>query len=87
MSEAAGAKVAKLCYDLRSEGIGCETDLMNRSFKAQMKYAGKSGIPFLAVIGDDELASGEAKVKNMATGEETPVRLDGFVEYCKGNIV
>ena len=87
MSEAAGAKVAKLCYDLRLEGIGCETDLMNRSFKAQMKYAGKSGIPFLAVIGDDELASGEAKVKNMATGEETPVRLDGFVEYCKGNIV
>lgn len=87
MSDAAGARVAKLCYDLRLEGIGCETDLMNRSFKAQMKYAGKSGIPFLAVIGDDELASGEAKVKNMATGEETPVRLDGFVEYCKGNIV
>ena len=87
LSEAAGAKIAKLCYDLRLEGIGCETDLMKRSFKAQMKYAGKSGIPFLAVIGDDELASGEVKVKNMATGEETPVRLDGFVEYCKGNIV
>ena len=86
MSEAASARIAKLCYELRLGGIGCETDLMNRSFKAQMKYAGKSGIPYLAVIGDDELASGEVKIKDMATGEETPVKLDGFVEYCLGNL-
>ena len=34
-----------------------------------------------AVIGDDELTSGEVKVKNMADGTETPVKLDGLVEY------
>ena len=54
---------------------------MNRSFKSQMKYAGKQGIPFLAVIGDDELDSGEVKVKNMADGTETPVKLEGLVDY------
>jgi len=81
MSENAGAKISKLCYDLRLNGIGCERDLMGRSFKSQMKYAGKQGIPYLAVIGDDELTSGEVKVKCMADGTETPVKLDGLTDY------
>ena len=58
--------------------------MAGRSFKAQMKYAGKQGIPFLAVIGDDELASGEVKVKCMADGTETPVKLDGLVDFMTG---
>ena len=66
---------------MRNAGIGCETDMAGRSFKAQMKYAGKKGIPFLAVIGDDELSSGEVKVKNMADGSETPVKLDELTAY------
>ena len=81
MSEAAKIEALKICYALRLKGIGCETDMTGRSFKAQMKYAGKQGIPFLAVIGDDELASGEVKVKNMADGTETPVKLEGLVDY------
>jgi histidyl-tRNA synthetase len=81
MSENAGAKISQICYQLRLNGIGCERDLMNRSFKSQMKYAGKKGIPFLAVIGDDELSSGEVKVKNMADGSETPVKLDELTAY------
>ena len=81
MSEAAGSKISQICYQLRLNGIGCERDLMSRSFKSQMKYAGKQGIPYLAVIGDDELSSGEVKVKNMADGTETPVKLDGLVEF------
>ena len=81
MSENAGAKISKLCYDLRLNGIGCERDLMGRSFKSQMKYAGKQGIPYLAVIGDDELTSGEVKVKCMADGTETAVKLDGLTDY------
>ena len=52
-----------------------------------MKYAGKQEIPYLVVIGDDELANGEVKIKNMANGEETPVKLDEIVKYCQDNIV
>ena len=81
MSEAAKIEALKLCYGLRNAGIGCETDMAGRSFKAQMKYAGKKGIPFLAVIGDDELSSGEVKIKNMADGSETPVKLDELTAY------
>ena len=84
MSEAAKIEALKICYSLRLAGIGCETDMAGRSFKAQMKYAGKQGIPFLAVIGDDELANGEVKVKNMDDGSETVVKLDGIGEYLAG---
>ena len=49
-----------------------------------MKYAGKKGIPYLAVIGDDELASGEVKVKCMADGSETPVKISGIGEFLAG---
>ena len=84
MSEAANEKIAKMCYDLRLEGIGCETDLMSRSFKAQMKYAGKSGIPYLAVIGDDELASGKVNIKKMDDGSQTEVDIDKIIDFLKG---
>ena len=83
MSDAANEKIARLCYDLRLEGIGCETDLMNRSFKAQMKYAGKSGIPYLAVIGDDELTSGKVKIKKMDDGSQTEIELDKIIDFLK----
>ena len=83
MSDAANEKIAKICYELRTNGIGCETDLMNRSFKAQMKYAGKSGIPFLAVIGDDELNTGKVNIKKMDDGSQTEVELDKIIDFLK----
>ncbi|SCW70114.1 histidyl-tRNA synthetase [Ruminococcaceae bacterium YRB3002] len=83
MSDAANEEIAKICYELRSNGIGCETDLMNRSFKAQMKYAGKSGIPYLAVIGDDELNTGKVNIKKMDDGSQTEVELDKIIVFLK----
>ena len=41
-----------------------------------MKYANKIGSQFSLVLGDDELASGKAMLKNMKNGEKKPVRLD-----------
>ena len=81
MSEQAKIEALKICYDLRLKGIGCETDMAGRSFKAQMKYAGKQGIPYLVVIGDDELGTGEVKIKCMADGSETAVKLDGIGDF------
>ena len=46
-----------------------------------LQPAGKQGIPYLAVIGDDELTSGEVKVKCMADGTETAVKFDGLTDY------
>ena len=41
-----------------------------------MKYADKLKIPFVVVIGDDEIESKKVKVKNMETGEETETELN-----------
>lgn len=61
---------------LRKENYIIEKDISERSFKSQMKYANKIEAKYLLVIGENELASKKAKIKNMATGEEIEVDLD-----------
>ncbi|MBR5425041.1 MAG: histidine--tRNA ligase [Clostridiales bacterium] len=73
----------KIAFALRKQGIGCEIDLMGRSFRAQMKYAGKTGIPFLLVLGDDEISSGKAKLKAMADGTEKEIELSGLADAIR----
>ena len=63
-------KAIELSQDLRKKGLVVETDIMQRSFGAQMKFADKINAKNLIVIGEDELKSNEVKVKNMKTGEE-----------------
>lgn len=75
MGEAAQAKAAVLCQALREEGYAAEFDLVGRGLKPQMKYANKIGAKFVCVLGDNELESGEVKIKNMRTGEESPAAL------------
>lgn len=77
MGENASVFAMKLASDLRNEGFAAESDLIGRSLKAQMKYADKIDAKYSMVIGDDELAAGKAKVKNMATGETHELALNG----------
>ena len=71
-----GAAVRKLAWQMRQAGLFVETDLMNRSLKAQMKYAGKNKLPYVMVLGEDEINQKTAKIRCLETGEETIVRLD-----------
>ena len=59
-----------LVEQLRRSGIKADMDHCGRSLKAQFKYANKTGAPLSAVLGDDELAAGAVKLKNMQTKEE-----------------
>lgn len=77
MGENASVFAMKLASDLRNEGFAAESDLIGRSLKAQMKYADKIGAKYSMVIGDNELAEGRAKVKNMSTGETHELDLNG----------
>lgn len=70
-----------LCNRLRQNGIRCETDLLGRSLKAQMKYAGKSGARSVVVIGDDESASGIARLRDLRDGQEKEVTLARLEDY------
>ena len=64
----------KLLHELRNAGIRAETDTRERNLKGQMKYANKLGAAFTAVIGEDEVRSGELTLKNMETSGQTKVR-------------
>ncbi len=76
LGKEARARAYKLVNEIRSHGIIVETDYMDRSVKAQMKYANKIGARKTVIIGSDELAKGRARVKDMETKEEVEAALD-----------
>ena len=73
-------KATQLCAALREEGLKAETDICGRGLKAQMKYANKIGAKFSCVLGEDEIAEGKAKLKDMQEGTETVIKIDEIVE-------
>ena len=74
-------KAFELAAALRKAGVFAEIDHMERSVKAQFKYADKLGAKYVAVIGGNELAENVMKVKNMASGESEKVSFDSAVAY------
>lgn len=76
MGDAAADRAMAMTMELRDEGFFVEYDLVGRGIKPQMKYADKIGSKFVLVLGDNELETGEAKLKNMASGEQIAVKLD-----------
>ena len=78
MGENANRETARLVQALREEGIAAQFDTFGRSLKAQMKYADKLGAAYTVVLGDSELESGKAQLKNMADGTLSDIALDNF---------
>ena len=76
MGEAASVKAMQMCAELRADGVSAECDVVGRGLKAQMKYADKLGAKFSVVLGDSELESQTAELKNMQTGEKVTLPID-----------
>jgi histidyl-tRNA synthetase len=79
IGDTAAKKAAALALRCRAEGFSAEYDLLGRSVKSQMKYADKKEFVFTVVIGDNELAQNSATLKQMKTGDQTPVTLDDTI--------
>ena len=75
---AAGMKIQQ---ELRAKGIPTDMDLQGKSLKGQMKQAGKSGAGVTVIIGEDELAKGEAVVKNMDAGTQENISFETVSSY------
>lgn len=75
MGDAGSLKAQALTLGLRKQGIAAECDTVERSVKAQMKYANKIGVKYSLVIGDTELEQDTAELKNMENGERESVKL------------
>lgn len=68
---------------LRANGISCELYPENAKMKKQMGYANDNKIPYVAIIGETELANNTITVKCMATGEQQQLTLDEMIEKLK----
>ena len=69
-------KAIKLASDLRNLGVPTQIFLEDKKLKAKLKYADKLNIPYMILIGEDEIKNNFVKVKNMQTGEEIQVELN-----------
>lgn len=79
-------KAFKLLFKLRRAGIPADKDYMGRSLKAQMKYAGKLGVRFVLIAGEEEMTRGEVTVRDMLTGKQKNVSLQNLVEYVQAKL-
>lgn len=80
LGKAEAAASLRAAMALRAQGIAAEVYPDAAKMKKQMGYADALGIPFVAIIGEEELAEGTATVKNMTTGEQSRVALDRLAE-------
>ncbi len=80
LGDKASLKASALCKELRDEGYKAQTDICSRGLKAQMKYANKIGAKFTLVLGDNEVDSGKASLKNMSDSSEREINLNELVE-------
>ena len=65
----------KVANTLRNNGVNTEIYLNNKKLKAKFKYADKLEIPYVIVIGEDEIEKQIVKLKDMKTGEEKEILL------------
>ena len=76
ISEKGKLKAFELTEGIRNASLIAECDIIGRKLMPQMKYANKIKAKFSMVLGDDEIDSGKAKLKNMLSGTEKEVPLD-----------
>ncbi|HKT76822.1 MAG TPA: histidine--tRNA ligase [Sphingobium sp.] len=79
MGDAAEAKATAIIADLRRAGIACDMGYRG-NMKKRMQRANASGAAWAIIIGDDELARGEAGLRDLRTGEQQAVPLGTLVE-------
>jgi len=68
---------------LRQQNIKSEIFPEDAKIKKQMNYANKKGVPFVIMIGENEINEGKYQLKNMETGEQSALDFDGIVAILK----
>lgn len=86
IGEASKSKAIQLVTDLRKSGIAADLDHLGRSLKSQFKYSDKLDVPWVCILGDNELESNIIKLRNMETGVETEIPIDNLAETLVAKI-
>jgi len=74
-----------LAQKLRNNGLRVSVDYSNKKVGDQIKYADKNKISFITCIGEEEVKTGQFKIKELLTGEEVTLSDDEIVEKIKKN--
>ncbi|TFE01058.1 histidine--tRNA ligase [Jeotgalibacillus salarius] len=83
MGEAAKEKAVALSFEARKNGLSVELDYLNRKMKGQFKAADRMKAANVVIIGEDELNTGKAAVKNMESGTQEEVLFDEILQYIE----
>ena len=82
MTDSPAAAIA-LAETIRSAGLRVQLYGEQKKFKQKMAYANKLEVPFVVLLGEDEIAEGVCSVKNMATGEQVKLSSADAAAYIK----
>ncbi len=76
-------KGLKVVQELRKAGIPCQMDLMGRNIRKQLEYVNSMGIPYAIFLGPREAKSGNLTLRDMKTGREKGLKMEGIVKKLK----
>jgi histidyl-tRNA synthetase len=76
-------KALEVARKLRDEGLSVETDVMGRNIGKQLEYAGKKGAPYAIIVGPKELKAKKYVLRNMKSGKESRLSIDGLARNMK----
>jgi len=77
------SKAVEIAAILRKENIETEVYLEDKKIKAKFKYADKLSIPYVIVIGEEEIENNTVTLKNMETGEQETITLEKVIKKIK----
>ena len=78
------AYMLKIATSFREAGIPTDVYYGDKGMKAKMKYANKLYIPFVAIIGEDEMKNNTISLKNMFTGEQKTLSIEEAIKEVTG---
>ncbi|MDP6648094.1 MAG: histidine--tRNA ligase [Candidatus Woesearchaeota archaeon] len=77
-------KCVEIIQQLRENNVSCDMDFLKKGISKNLDYANKMNIPFVILVGEDELKAGKLKLKNMSSGEESLVSISEVIRKMKG---
>jgi histidyl-tRNA synthetase len=73
----------QLASNLRKEGLNVSVDFTERKVSQQVKTADKESIPYILVVGEEEIKSGKYKLKNLKESIESELDEKGIVDFIR----
>jgi histidyl-tRNA synthetase len=88
VSQSENAKDAniRLVAELRAADVPCDIDPTGRSVKSQFKLADREKAAWCIIVGDQELSSNTVMLKNLKSGEQSPVARDQIVQRLQAEV-